>query len=138
MPPADSHTNAPTIRAIKTANFIYVFIMLGSIQVYPRMASNGGPCTFLDIRASQGVRSSQRFMEQLKGIHHVTAITGDAQRNLRFYSELLGQRLVKKTVNFDDPGSYHLYYGDRSGTPGTLITFFVWPGAGKGRRGVGE
>jgi glyoxalase family protein len=102
------------------------------------MASNGGPCTLLDIRASQWVRSSQRFMQQLKGIHHVTAITGDAQRNLRFYSELLGQRLVKKTVNFDDPGSYHLYYGDRSGTPGTLITFFVWPGAGKGRRGVGE
>lgn len=77
-------------------------------------------------------------MDQLKGIHHVTAITGDAERNLRFYSELLGQRLVKKTVNFDDPGSYHLYYGDRLGTPGTLITFFVWPNAGKGRRGVGE
>jgi glyoxalase family protein len=77
-------------------------------------------------------------MEQLKGIHHVTAITGDAPQNLQFYSELLGQRLVKKTVNFDDPGSYHLYYGDRFGTPGTLITFFVWPGAGMGRRGVGE
>jgi glyoxalase family protein len=77
-------------------------------------------------------------MEQLKGIHHVTAITGDAERNLRFYSELLGQRLVKKTVNFDDPSSYHLYYGDRLGTPGTLITFFVWPSAGRGRRGVGE
>ncbi len=77
-------------------------------------------------------------MEQLKGIHHVTAITGDAVRNVQFYSELLGQRLVKKTVNFDDPGSYHLYYGDRFGTPGTLLTFFVWPGAGKGRRGVGE
>ena len=77
-------------------------------------------------------------MEQLKGIHHVTAITGDAEKNLRFYSELLGQRLVKKTVNFDDPGSYHLYYGDRLGTPGTLITFFAWPGAGRGRRGVGE
>jgi len=77
-------------------------------------------------------------MDQLKGIHHVTAITGDAERNLHFYSELLGQRLVKKTVNFDDPGSYHLYYGDGLGAPGTLITFFVWPGAGKGRRGVGE
>lgn len=77
-------------------------------------------------------------MEQLKGIHHVTAITGDAARNLQFYSDLLGQRLVKKTVNFDDPGSYHLYYGDRLGTPGTLITFFVWSGAGKGHRGTGE
>jgi glyoxalase family protein len=77
-------------------------------------------------------------MEQLKGIHHVTAITGDASQNLQFYSELLGQRLVKKTVNFDDPGSYHLYYGDHLGTPGTLITFFVWPGAGRGHRGVGE
>jgi glyoxalase family protein len=77
-------------------------------------------------------------MKSLKGIHHVTAITGDAQTNVDFYSGLLGLRLVKKTVNFDDPGSYHLYYGDRAGTPGTLVTFFVWPGARRGKAGVGE
>jgi glyoxalase family protein len=77
-------------------------------------------------------------MKPLKGIHHVTAITGDAQQNVDFYSGALGLRLVKKTVNFDDPGSYHLYYGDRFGTPGTLVTFFVWPGATRGRTGAGE
>lgn len=63
------------------------------------------------------------------GIHHVTAITSDAQRNLDFYSGVLGQRLVKVTVNFDDPGSYHLYYGDDTGSPGSIMTFFAWPGA---------
>jgi glyoxalase family protein len=77
-------------------------------------------------------------MKALKGIHHVTAIAGDAQQNVDFYLGLLGLRLVKKTVNFDDPGSYHLYYGDRYGTPGTLVTFFVWPGAPRGRTGAGE
>jgi glyoxalase family protein len=77
-------------------------------------------------------------VKQLQGIHHVTAISGDAQKNLNFYSGVLGLRLVKKTVNFDDPGSYHLYYGDRAGTPGTVITFFAWPGAGRGKTGVGE
>lgn len=74
----------------------------------------------------------------LAGIHHVTAISGDAQKNLDFYGGVLGLRLVKKTVNFDDPGSYHLYYGDRAGTPGTIVTFFVWPGAGRSKTGVGE
>jgi glyoxalase family protein len=77
-------------------------------------------------------------MTTLKGIHHVTAIAGDGQRNVDFYSGVLGLRLVKKTVNFDDPGSYHLYYGDRVGTPGTLLTFFIWPGATNGQTGVGE
>ncbi|MFL6351838.1 MAG: ring-cleaving dioxygenase [Bryobacteraceae bacterium] len=77
-------------------------------------------------------------MTPLKGIHHVTAIAADAQRNVDFYSGVLGLRLVKKTVNFDDPGSYHLYYGDRAGTPGTLVTFFIWPGATNGQRGAGE
>ena len=66
-------------------------------------------------------------MKPLNGIHHVTAITTDVQRNVDFYSGALGLRLVKKTVNFDDPGSYHLYYGDRIGSPGTLLTFFGWP-----------
>jgi glyoxalase family protein len=72
------------------------------------------------------------------GIHHVTAIAGDPQRNLDFYEGILGLRLVKKTVNFDDPGTYHLYYGDEIGHPGTIMTFFPWPGAAKGRRGTGQ
>jgi glyoxalase family protein len=62
----------------------------------------------------------------LPGIHHLTAICGDPQRNLSFYVRLLGLRLVKKTVNFDDPGTYHLYYGDGIGSPGTIMTFFAW------------
>jgi glyoxalase family protein len=73
-----------------------------------------------------------------RGIHHVTIIAGRAQRNLDFYAGALGLRLVKKTVNFDDPGSYHLYYGDRSGGPGTIITFFPWEGAAPGQLGAGE
>jgi len=72
------------------------------------------------------------------GIHHVTAIAGDAQRNLDFYVGVLGLRLVKKTVNFDDPTTYHLYYGDEAGHPGTILTFFPWPGAPRGRRGTGQ
>lgn len=71
----------------------------------------------------------------LPGLHHVTAITADAQANIDFYCGVLGQRLVKLTVNFDDPGSYHLYYGDELGRPGTIMTFFAWPGAPRGRVG---
>jgi glyoxalase family protein len=72
------------------------------------------------------------------GIHHVTAIAGPARRNLDFYTRTLGLRLVKKTVNFDDPGAYHLYYGDAAGSPGTILTFFPWENAAAGRNGVGE
>jgi len=72
------------------------------------------------------------------GIHHVTAISGGPQRNVDFYAGVLGTRLVKKTVNFDDPGTYHLYYGDGGGTPGTIMTFFPWEGASKGRIGAGQ
>jgi glyoxalase family protein len=72
------------------------------------------------------------------GIHHVTAITGDAQKNLDFYTGLLGLRLVKRTVNFDDPGTYHLYYGDEAGHPGTIMTFFPWSGAPRGSLGAGQ
>jgi glyoxalase family protein len=72
------------------------------------------------------------------GIHHITAIAGDPQRNLDFYAGTLGLRLVKRTVNFDDPGTYHFYYGDRTGQPGTLLTFFPWAGASPGRLGVGQ
>lgn len=71
----------------------------------------------------------------LPGLHHVTAITADAQKNIDFYCGTLGLRLVKLTVNFDDPGSYHLYYGDELGSPGSIMTFFAWPGAGRGRIG---
>jgi glyoxalase family protein len=72
------------------------------------------------------------------GIHHITAIAGDPQRNLDFYGGTLGLRLVKRTVNFDDPGTYHFYYGDRTGQPGTLLTFFPWAGAFPGRAGAGQ
>jgi glyoxalase family protein len=74
----------------------------------------------------------------IAGFHHLTAIVGDPQQNIDFYARILGQRLVKQTVNFDDPGTYHLYYGDEAGTPGTIMTFFPWPGAPKGRRGTGQ
>jgi glyoxalase family protein len=73
----------------------------------------------------------------MHGIHHVTAIAGRAARNLDFYTRLLGLRFVKKTVNFDDPGTYHFYYGDETGSPGTLLTFFPWEHAALGRGGVG-
>ncbi len=72
------------------------------------------------------------------GIHHVTAIAGDARRNLDFYTRTLGLRLVKKTVNFDDPGTYHFYYGDEAGRPGTILTFFPWRHVAPGRPGVGS
>ena len=72
------------------------------------------------------------------GIHHITAIAGDPQKNLDFYAGLLGLRLVKTTVNFDDPTTYHLYYGDGAGHPGTILTFFPWPGAERGRPGTGQ
>lgn len=77
-------------------------------------------------------------MTNVTGIHHVTAIASDPQRNLDFYSGLLGLRLVKRTVNFDDPQTYHLYYGDEAGTPGSILTFFPWPGARAGRQGAGQ
>jgi glyoxalase family protein len=72
------------------------------------------------------------------GLHHVTAIASDPQRNLDFYTEILGLRFVKKTINFDDPGTYHFYFGDDAGTPGTILTFFPWPHATRGTVGVGE
>ena len=75
---------------------------------------------------------------KLLGIHHITAVATDPQRNLDFYTQVLGLRLVKRTVNFDDPGTYHLYFGDRTGRPGTIITFFPWPGTRRGTRGTGQ
>src|SRR2546430_4417052 len=73
----------------------------------------------------------------LEGLHHITAITGDAPANVDFYARTLGLRLVKKTVNFDAPDVYHLYFGDESGTPGSILTFFEFPGARRGRAGQG-
>ena len=74
---------------------------------------------------------------RILGLHHITAIADNAQRNYKFYTSVLGLRLVKKTVNFDDPGTYHFYYGDEAGSPGTILTFFPWEGIGKGSTGTG-
>jgi glyoxalase family protein len=71
------------------------------------------------------------------GLHHVTAIAEDPQENVDFYTRVLGLRLVKQTVNFDAPDTYHLYYGDVTGTPSTLLTFFPWKGVPSGRNGAG-
>ncbi|TCI39244.1 MULTISPECIES: VOC family protein [Exiguobacterium] len=72
------------------------------------------------------------------GIHHISAMVKDPQRTLDFYGNVLGIRFIKQTVNFDDPGTYHLYFGDETGTPGTVITFFPIPGIGKGSVGSGQ
>ncbi|QXU50924.1 ring-cleaving dioxygenase [Chryseobacterium sp. D764] len=74
---------------------------------------------------------------RILGLHHITAIADNAKRNLDFYTQVLGVRLVKKTVNFDDPGTYHFYFGNENGTPGTILTFFPWEGIGKGNNGSG-
>jgi glyoxalase family protein len=72
------------------------------------------------------------------GIHHVTAIAGEPRRNLAFYTSTLGLRFVKRTVNFDDPGTYHFYFGDETGRPGTIVTFFPWANAAPGQVGIGQ
>src|SRR5512142_2524646 len=74
---------------------------------------------------------------ELDGIHHITCITSDAPGNVDFYARLLGMRFVKKTVNFDAPDVYHLYYGDEQGAPGSILTFFEFPDAAPGRAGAG-
>src|SRR5690349_22093767 len=74
---------------------------------------------------------------KILGLHHITAIADNAQRNFNFYTKVLGLRMVKKTVNFDDPGTYHFYFGDEAGTPGTILTFFPWEGIGQGYTGSG-
>lgn len=75
--------------------------------------------------------------KRILGLHHITAIAGSAKRNLNFYTRVLGLRLLKKTVNFDDPGTYHLYYGDEKGSAGTVLTFFPYEGARRGSAGTG-
>ncbi len=75
---------------------------------------------------------------RIEGIHHITAIAGDAKRNFDFYTKVLGLRFIKRTVNFDDPQTYHFYFGDEQGTPGTILTFFPWGDkVRKGSRGAG-
>lgn len=76
-------------------------------------------------------------MNAIQGLHHITAVARDAQRNLDFYRNILGQRLVKRTVNFDDPGTYHFYFADAAGTPGTVLTFFPWQNVRRGAPGNG-
>src|SRR3954468_1660965 len=75
---------------------------------------------------------------KLEGLHHITMITGDARRNVDFYADVLGLRLVKKTVNFDAPDAYHLYFGDERGSPGSILTWFEFEGAVRGRPGIGD
>ena len=75
--------------------------------------------------------------KRILGLHHITAIAGRAQQNYDFYTKVLGLRLVKKTVNFDDPGTYHFYFGDTVGSPGNILTFFPWEGISKGKVGSG-
>ncbi len=75
--------------------------------------------------------------DRILGIHHITAIAGNPQRNYDFYTKTLGIRFVKKTVNFDDPGTYHFYYGSETGAPGTILTFFPWANVRKGLNGIG-
>lgn len=72
------------------------------------------------------------------GLHHITGIAGNARRNVEFYTRVLGLRMVKRTVNFDDPGTWHLYYGNETGAPGTALTFFLWESANRGRPGRGQ
>src|SRR5689334_11317762 len=74
---------------------------------------------------------------QLEGLHHITMITADAQRTVDFYADTLGLRLVKQTVNFDDPTAYHLYFGDETGAPGSILTWFEYAGARRGHPGLG-
>ncbi|MBC7903525.1 MAG: VOC family protein, partial [Gemmatimonadaceae bacterium] len=74
---------------------------------------------------------------RIMGLHHITAIAGAAQQNHAFYAKELGLRFVKKTVNFDDPGTYHFYFGNENGTPGTILTFFPWEHVKKGHIGTG-
>lgn len=74
---------------------------------------------------------------KILGLHHITAIAGDAQQNYDFYTKVLGLRMVKKTVNFDDPKTYHFYFGDEQGSPGSILTFFPWPRVRKGQNGAG-
>ncbi len=81
---------------------------------------------------------NMNMANKITGLHHVTAIASDAQKNVDFYAGILGLRMVKKTVNFDAPDIYHLYYGNEDGSPGTIMTFFIYPDNFQGRKGKGQ
>lgn len=83
-------------------------------------------------------RFKEKKMNSIQGLHHVTAVARDPQRNVDFYRNVLGQRLVKRTVNFDSPDTYHFYFADETGTPGSVLTFFAWPNMSRGVHGNGE
>jgi glyoxalase family protein len=100
-----------------------------------QQAAFSGPAADSAVREMPEIGRQDR---PIAGIHHVTALAGDPQANADFYTGVLGLRLVKKTVNYDDPGTYHLYYGDELGRPGTLLTFFPWPHARRGQLGAGQ
>src|SRR3546814_1702996 len=90
-------------------------------------------------RSGNATQSKELTMiTQIKGLHHVTALAANAQKNNDFFTKLLGLRRVKKTVNFDAPDVYHLYYGDEVGSPGTIMTYFLFPHIVKGRPGAGD
>ena len=86
----------------------------------------------------QDIHKSDNKKNNVLGVHHVTAMASNPQKNIDFYTQILGLRLVKLTVNFDDPTTYHLYFGDEVGRPGTILTFFPWPDAPKGCWGTGQ
>jgi glyoxalase family protein len=116
--------------------------MMPSLRVCAQMPREDGdfkdrPAGHIDAETGQHPRREEAFMTHIPGIHHVTAISGDPQANVDFYTGILQQRLVKKTVNFDAPDTYHLYYGDYAGSPGTILTFFPFAGATPGRAGPG-
>ena len=92
----------------------------------------------LNIYKNNNSMDSKKNHQDILGIHHITAIAGNPQKNIDFYTSFLGLRLVKLTVNFDDPTTYHLYYGDDIGRPGTILTFFPWQNMPKGFRGTGQ
>src|SRR5438477_10080768 len=97
-----------------------------------------GAAEHTSTRRGSEPRQTDDTLRGIEGLHHVTAIAGDPQININFYTGVLGLRLVKLTVNFDDPTTYHLYYGDGQGHPGTILTFFQWRGAARGRIGTGQ
>src|ERR1700728_91940 len=109
-----------------------------SVSRIPTMVRRSVEQEHHDYCTQDGNAKEKKMPEPIVGLHHVTAIASKPQQNLDFYTQVLGLRLVKRTINFDDPGSYHFYFGDDVGSPGTILTFFPWPHATRGSLGVGE
>ena len=104
----------------------------------PRTSPTCGSSACSDKLVASAITCARLLRMEFTGLHHITMITGDAQENARYYGDLLGLRLVKKTVNFDQPQAYHLYFGDETGAPGSILTWFEFPGAARGRAGAGS